>query len=61
MEKKFYQLEVTIGGVEKNHHTVLINRFKELETLERFLEGLKEENKNDIENVVIKSINTKIL
>lgn len=61
MEKKFYQLEVTIGGVEKNHQTVLINRFKELETLERFLEGIKGENKIDIENVVIKSINTKIL
>lgn len=61
MEKKFYQLEVTIGELEKNHHTVLINRFKKLETLERFLQGLKEENENDIESVVIKFINTKIL
>lgn len=61
MEKKFYQLEVTIGELKKNYHTVLINRFKKLETLERFLEGLKEENENDIESVVIKFINTKIL
>lgn len=61
MEKKFYQLEVTIGEMEKNHHTVLINRFKKLETLARFLEGLKEEIVGDIENVVIKCISTKIL
>lgn len=61
MGKKFYQLEVTIKETKKNHRIVLINRFKELETMERFLEGLEEENEDDIENVVIKSINTKIL
>jgi hypothetical protein len=61
MKKKFYQLEVTIKGTKKNHHAVLINRYEDLENAKRFLETLKEEIKNDIENVVIKSINPKIL
>lgn len=61
MKKRFYQLEVTIRESKENHHVVLINRFKELESLERFLEGLEEENKDDIENVVIKLINPKVI
>lgn len=61
MEKKFYQLEVTIEESKENYRSVLINRFKELDSLERFLERLEEENEKDIENVVIKAINTKIL
>ena len=43
MKKRFYQLEVTIRESKENHHVVLINRFKELESMERFLEGLEEE------------------
>ena len=61
MEKKFYQLEVTMEESKENYRSVLINRFKELDSLERFLERLEEENEKDIENVVIKAINTKIL
>lgn len=61
MEKKFYQLEVTIEESKENYRSVLINRFNELDSLERFLERLEEENEKDIENVVIKAINTKIL
>lgn len=61
MKKKFYQLEVTIKETKENYHIVLINRFKELESMERFLEGLEEEKKDDIENVVIKLIDSKVL
>lgn len=61
MEKKFYQLEATIEEARENYRSVLINLLKELDSLDKFLEKLEEENENDIENVVIKAINTKIL
>lgn len=60
METKFFQLEVTVK-LRKDHRLVLINRFKKCKDMERFLKGLKKGNENDIENVVIKSVNTEIL
>lgn len=61
MEKKFYQPEVTIEEARENYRSALINLLEELDSLDEFLEKLEEENENDIENVVIKAINTKIL
>lgn len=61
MEKLFYQLEVTYIQTRARHQLVVINRFKDYKNLEKFLKTIKKRNGNEIENIVIKRVNTEIL